>query len=171
MHTYSRLCIVAMAMSLISATAKAEEQADGGEEAAATSDDGKRVASNWLIGAGGAVFAVSYGLTVGVSLASDRSCEGSTCNERYLSLVPIVGGILQFAVAGKDFHDEHHTDACFPRTIAAVSGQVIGAGAFIAGLILRPSARPAAEKGPELSVSPQTYGGAGFGLSVGVRDF
>lgn len=131
-----------------------------------------QAAGDWLMGSGVAIFAASYGLTVGVSLTSDPDCQGSVCNERYLSLLPVVGPLLQIAVAGPSFHDEHHTEACIPRIAMAVSGQAIGVAALVLGAILRSQGDDDPDSLVQrLTIGTDTYDGRGFGINVGLTRF
>lgn len=131
----------------------------------------KRQVGTALAIGGGSLATIGYGLSVGVSLASDKRCKTYECSERYLSFIPVAGGAVQFAVAGKNFHDDHHTVKCYPRTIAAVTGQAVGVAALTTGLLLR---RVRHNEEPEtfterLALAPETYGGTGFGLTLSTR--
>ncbi len=109
------------------------------------------------------LFISSYVFGISVSLTADQACQGSICNERYLSFVPVFGGVLQFAVAGRSFHDEHHSDNCFPLTVADVAGQSIGVVGLATGLAMRYFAHKTASK---VNVTPTFDHGAGMALSV-----
>ncbi|MCC7383316.1 MAG: hypothetical protein IT384_15880 [Deltaproteobacteria bacterium] len=142
------------------------------EQSAHAEAERAQTAGDWLMGSGTGLFAISYGLTVGVSLSSDPDCQGSVCNERYLSLLPVVGPLLQIAVAGPAFHDEHHTDACIPRIAMAVSGQAIGVAAFVVGAILRSQGDDDPDSLVQrLTIGTDTYDGRGFGINVGLTRF
>ncbi len=109
------------------------------------------------------LFVSSYVFAISVSLTADQACQGSICNERYLSFVPVFGGVLQFAVAGRSFHDQHHSDNCFPLTVADVTGQSIGVLGLATGLAMRYFAHKPSSK---VNVAPTFDHGAGVALSV-----
>ncbi|HEX7602607.1 MAG TPA: hypothetical protein VF316_13415 [Polyangiaceae bacterium] len=116
---------------------------------------------------GAVLFATAYILSIAVSLRADTSCQGAQCNERYLSLVPVFGGVLQFALTSKAFHELHHGDDCYPLTVAAVTGQAIGVAAVVTGLVMRYiSHRRAGAGEPHVTGGPFDGGGAGVSLSV-----
>ncbi len=139
--------------------AHAEEEAPPAKPAAIMK------AGQVTIANGAFVFAVGYMMGIVVSLSADTSCQGSICNERYLSFVPVFGGVLQFAVAGKAFHDAHHSDNCFPLTVADVSAQGVGVAAVATGLMMRyfGGKRPH----EDVNVAPMVeHGARGVALSV-----
>ena len=117
------------------------------------------------------LFMVSYFTSVAVSLSADRGCVGSTCNERYYSLVPVAGGALQFGFGGLEFHEHHHGSGCLPLTLGGMAGQALG----LVTLGLFPSETGGDSRQLTLlervRVGMSTYqGGTGVGVGIGFYD-
>jgi hypothetical protein len=114
------------------------------------------------------LFMVSYSTSVAVSLSADRDCVGSTCNERYYSLVPVAGGALQFGLGGLDFHEHHHGSGCLPLTLGGMAGQAFGLATL--GLFAPETAGTWQRLTllERVRVGMSTYsGGTGVGVGVG----
>lgn len=160
MLTTKRLAAVLFPLCTILAAPPAHAE----EESAPAKPAPMMKAGEVTIGSGAFVFAVAYMMGIVVSLSADTNCQGSICNERYLSFVPVFGGILQFSVAGRSFHDEHHSDNCFPLTVADVTGQAVGVVGIATGLVMRYVAHKSESN---VNVTPTFERGApGAALSV-----